>query len=533
MLPGRHIALTAAVALACLAWAGPGAVAAPSAPDPAGPACADARCAADAVRALLAEGRAREAVDAAKRFAAVFPEDASLPTLLGAAYLAAENPMWAIRTLSARLAAAPEDCEARTWLARAFLDTGATDQAAEALDGGDCPADAPVAVRRAMLHAVAAPDDAPRHLLAARRGRSAWDAERAALPGLTRRLDPDATPDLAWRLEGTAGWSSNPRMGSPTDAAGTGTRGGSAMAGLDLWVRAAPDLGAVARPVAEAQARLSWLFAGDVEDLSYLQLAGRLGVQFRSLLPRVTLSYRPDWLLLPMGFRNDPDPVSFSVGHRGEVEVETGRWVTVFAGAGRRIFRELPRTRTEVDLGLGGRVPLGRVGNLIWAGAGRAYRARHAAYHLWGGSLALSAQFRIPKGFLARLGTAFSVDWYPDSAGRPGNDLFGSADARRDLFFKVGAAFFSPDLRGVRLGVGYDFSDRESTASRYAFDDHRVLVRVAWSGDAGLTGPAAAPGGPAAPMPWEAGDGARGLEERVQDLLRQDEQVQRSSSCVQ
>ena len=36
-----------------------------------------------------------------------------------------------------------------------------------------------------------------------------------------------------------------------------------------------------------------------------------------------------------------------------------------------------------------------------------------------------------------------------------------------------------------------------------------------------------------APMPWEAGDGARGLEERMQDLLRQDEQVQRSSSCVQ
>mgnify|MGYP001116841650 CR=1 FL=1 len=76
-------------------------------------------------------------------------------------------------------------------------------------------------------------------------------------------------------------------------------------------------------------------------------------------------------------------------------------------------------------------------------------------------------------------------------------------------------------------------ADRESTANRYAFDDHRVLARLVWSGDATLTGPAAAADGPAAPMAWDAGDGARGLEERVQDLLRQDEQVQRSSSCVQ
>lgn len=532
MLQRHHIALTAVVVLAVLAWAGEAAVAAPDSHGAQAPTCTDARCAADGVRALLAEGEARAAINLAKQYVKAFPDDPALPTLLGAAYLAADNTMWAIRTLSARVAAAPDDCEARTWLARAYLTTGMPEQAAEALDAG-CPADSPVAVRRAMLLAVAEPDDAPRRLLDARHLGTAWDNEREALPGLTRRLDPDALPDLVWRVEGTGGWSSNPRMGSPTDAVGVGKDGGSAMAGLDLWIRAAPELGAVVRPVAEAQARLFWLFADDVENLSYLQLAGRLGVQFRALMPRVTLSYRPDWLLLPMGFRNETGPVSYAVGHRGEIEIETGRWATVFVGAGRRIFRELPRTRTEVDVGVGGRVPLGSVGNLVWAGAGRAYRARHPAYNLWGGSLALSAQFRIPKGFLARLAAAFSIDAYPDSAGRPDNDMFGSTKDRRDLFFKVGASFFSPDLRGVRVGVGYDFSDRESTASRYTFDDHRVLVRLVWSGDATLTGPSQATIGPAAPMPWDAGGGARGLEERVQDLLRQDEQVQRSSSCVQ
>ena len=54
-------------------------------------------------------------------------------------------------------------------------------------------------------------------------GGSALPTIRAALPGLTRRLDPDAVPDLLWRLEGTGGWSSNPRMGSPSDAAGVAT----------------------------------------------------------------------------------------------------------------------------------------------------------------------------------------------------------------------------------------------------------------------------------------------------------------------
>lgn len=537
MLPGRHIALIGAV-VASHSLLAIGAGATPPAESPSqneaaeDTPCTDPVCAATTVRRLLAEGQARAAIEAAKRLVGAFPEDPVLPTLLGAAYLAADNTMWAIRILSARVAAAPDDCEARTWLARAYLVTGMPEQAIEALDA-DCPADSPVVVRRAMLRSVARPGDAPRQLLEARRQRSAWAEERAALPGLTRRLDPDAMPDLVWRLEGTGGWSSNPRMGSPTDAAGTGRDGGSAMAGLDLWVRAAPELGAVARPVVEAQARLFWLFADDVKNLSYLQLSGRLGVQFRALLPRVTLSYRPDWLLLPMGFRNETGPVSYAMGHRGEVEIETGRWVTVFLGAGRRIFREMPRTRTEIDVGVGGRVPLGNVGNLVWAGAGRSYRGRHSAYNLWGGGLALSAQLRIPKGFLARLGAAFSIDAYPDSAGTPDSDLFGSPRDRRDLFFKVGASFFSPDLRGVRLGLGYDFSDRESTASRYAFDDHRVLVRLVWSGDATLTGPATAVVGPAAPMPWDAADGARGLEERVQDLLRQDEQVQRSSSCVQ
>ena len=101
------------------------------------------------------------------------------------------------------------------------------------------------------------------------------------------------------------------------------------------------------------------------------------------------------------------------------------------------------------------------------------------------------------------------------------------------MLFRVGPAFFSPDLKGVRIGLGYDYSNRLSTAQNYAFDDHRITLKVAWTGDKMLWGPGLADSAPIIDMPWDTSSGSTGLEERVQDLLRQDEQVQRSSSCVQ
>ncbi len=495
--------------------------------------CQDLDCAIKEIQELIASDQGKAAVEAAKNYSKAFPDDRGIQVLLGVSYLTADNTMWAIRVLTRHVQNHPDDCEARTWLARAYLTTGKPDMASEALKDPACSDGSPVAVRALMLKAVATPEDTHNLLLKARKSKSAWKIERLALPSLIARQDSSYMPDLSWRLEASGGWTSNPRMGSPTDATSDSSAGGSALSGLDFWLNLSPETGIVIRPVLEFQTRMFWLFAKDTRKLSYVQLGGKVGLQVWASSPRIILSYRPDLVIMPLGFRNEAGPVSFSAGHRGELEIEISRWVTAFFGAGRRIFRELPRTRTEVDLALGGHVPLGKIGNLVWAGAGRVYRARHPAYNLHGASLALSTQFRLPKGFLAKASASFSADWYPDSAGFGGIDIFGSATARRDLLFRVGPAFFSPDLKGVRIGLGYDYSNRLSTAQNYAFDDHRITLKVAWTGDKMLWGPGLADSAPIIDMPWDTSSGSTGLEERVQDLLRQDEQVQRSSSCVQ
>ncbi len=239
------------------------------------------------------------------------------------------------------------------------------------------------------------------------------------------------------------------------------------------------------------------------------------------------LAWRPEWLVLRQGDRYDEGPVLYFAAHRTEAEVTP--WLVAFAGGGRRTFRETARSRREADFGAGGRMALGPRATLLWAATGRIWRANAEAWNLWGASALLAVQGRLPLGFLARAGMSVAFDAYPDSSGylqwgSPEND-------RRDLLLKPGLAAWSPSWSGVRVGVQYEFSWRDSTLRAYDFLDHRVTVRLAWSGDAGVLTPQAAEGHPITP-PLGGATGEEGMD-RIQDLFRQDEQVQRSSSCVQ
>ena len=110
---------------------------------------------------------------------------------------------------------------------------------------------------------------------------------------------------------------------------------------------------------------------------------------------------------------------------------------------------------------------------------------------------------------------------------------------RRDFFVKATLEAWSPPLfpvwRGTtqKLGVSYDFSDRESTAANYDYMDHRVLLRLALTFSSDVELPGISPDLPVAPLPWAGGEAGGGFDDRIQDLLRQDEEVMRSSSCVQ
>ena len=514
---------------ACVLWS-----LAQAAPLPADEGCTEKACILDRAGGLLAAGDAEGALGLLKDAVGRSPLDGDLVVALGAAYLKAGNAFWAIRTLSQRVADAPDDCAARAWLAWAYLGQAGLDAAMEASELPQCPP--PDRARLAMVRALVAGarGDRDRAVAAIREARASaqmWPSDRLAFTRVTRTALPDSLPELAWRLEVGAGYTSNALLGSPTDpASGSVLEGRTALSQGDLWLRFAPWVHTWVRPALEIQAKATGFLADSVRGLSWFDLTGRLGVSVGKVLPRVLLAWRPEWLLLSQGDRYDEGPVWYFAAHRAEVEFEAAPWLVVFAGAGHRQFRETARTRFEADLGLGGRAGLAPPLTLLWAFTGRVYRANASAWNLWGASALLSLQGRLPHGLLAKAGLSGSVDAYPDSAGY--GPWGGNPDSRRDVLLKPGLSIWSPSWAGVRVGVQYDFSWRDSTLAAYDFEDHRATVRLVWTGDAEVLVPGPGTGKPILDLPWGGGGVDEGME-RIQDLLRQDEQVQRSSSCVQ
>jgi hypothetical protein len=278
----------------------------------------------------------------------------------------------------------------------------------------------------------------------------------------------------------------------------------------------------------EAEARAIGFSADAGHDLSYLMLGGRPGLLLGAAGRQLLVAYRHEALLLAADDRYAAGPLWFYGAHRGELELELGPALTLFGGVGQRDFRELGRSRLEVDGGIGTGLDAGRRVRLVGALSGRFHDARKSAYDLRGGSLLLLAEVSLLRGWSMRAGALASADHYPRSGG-----YFDRAtdSARRDLLLKLSASGFSPRLAGqLKLGLTYEFARRDSTAAPYDYQDHRVLAKLVWSftGDPWL--PAAV--SPADHVALDHGLRAGELQERVQDLLRQDEAAQRSSSCL-
>jgi hypothetical protein len=197
----------------------------------------------------------------------------------------------------------------------------------------------------------------------------------------------------------------------------------------------------------------------------------------------------------------------------------------VTAGAGHRRFRELGRTRWEVDASVAGQVASRRLVRVLWAVSGRGQFARDAAYDLGGLTVLANLTARLPGRWTTAATATVFADWYPRSAG------FFASDARSDLTIRPGVVAWSPPLAGATVGAGYEFSKRLSSAPSYAFTDHRFLLKVRWGGSADLVLPLRSTTTPAADLPWGLSGEGPGAEERVQDLLRQDEQVQNVCGC--
>jgi hypothetical protein len=489
-------------------------------------------------RVLLQQKQYRAAIEHIKPLAPQLSssrESRDLSVLLAAAYVGDNNAFWAIRTLAPRLDALPDDCELRIWLAWAHFHVPQIDRAREVLEHASCRQPGPQAARAALLLALLAKTEgkdqpARDSLDQAWAAEELYPADRESLAGLTQQIDPDQIPELSWKIDMRQGYSSNALLGSPTDPTAatyisTAASGYYQIAG---WFRLSPKLSLPVRPALEGEVRTFQLENPEISAQSYIGLTGRLGVFVGSRLPRLFVAWRPEVLRLAGGDLETTGANWYMAAHRAEAELEIKPWLLAFAGGGRRDFRPMIRDRYELDGGLGGQMSLVSRLSMVWAVSGRKHWSDWGTYDVWGGTALANLFYNFDRGLQARAGATLAGDSYPHWNGH----LDPATKNRRDVFVKATAALWSPLVSGLRFGVLYEYSHRDSTAPLFTFSDHRASVLLTWSGTAALSRPRAASSAPLADLAWDVGGANGALKERVQDYLREDERtLQRSCGC--
>lgn len=488
--------------------------------------------AASRARVLMAHGQGTEAIPLLKAEIERDPWSEGPRFLLARAYLDDGNDFWALRTVAAAADLHREDCNLPLWLAWIEIRQGALERAREILDGA-CFRWQPEKARRALLLAIleqraGSPAQAQAWLDEARAADYVYPEDRAAIDQLQNQIEPGHPPPITGRVDVGLGWAANAQAGSPTDPVSAGKGKSSPVASTVVWLRFVTPGRSWVRPSLEVDTRALGYSADAGRDFSYLTLGGRPGVQLGRGSRRALLAYHHESLLLKGGDRYEQGPLWFYNANRGEAELEFFPGLMVFGGVGQRDFREMGRSRLEVDGGVGGAFDVGARAHLLGALSGRFQDARNDAYDLRGASLLLAAEIRLPRRYTARASFLASGDLYPRSAGY----FYTAANTtnRRDLLLKLSASGFLPPLGGqLKVGFTYELATRDSTAQPYAYTDHRLLAKLVWTFTADPWLPAAAL--PFQHVALDYGLGARELAERVQDLLRQNEDVQRSSTC--
>jgi len=337
-------------------------------------------------------------------------------------------------------------------------------------------------------------------------------------------------PGYPWsaRLWLTAGYSSNATETSPQSEGGEGSKG-SAIIALDVVVRHEPWTSRWARPHTEA--RFKTQVPTSASNFAYADIAVRAGAELGGTEGvRARLLYSFELLGDNTGDAYTTAPRLFMEAHRGEVEVDLLPEVQLFGGGGRRLYRRLDRTRSELDGGVA--LVKGWPGgwNLTGIVAGRWQWARHPDWNVVGGTALVRTAFPLPAGAMFKARVMVLRDVYPDHA-----------LSRGDWTFRSQAGPWSPSLGGWRLGLTYGVNNRWTSGDwgpsadpySYTRPDHRVLIEVrrqdAWDG--GSAWVAEVPNHQL-PPPYElTAEVDTGLD-RVQDLLRQEDSARRGSSCV-
>ncbi|MCP4600418.1 MAG: hypothetical protein GY847_07790 [Proteobacteria bacterium] len=493
-------------------------------------------CEATVVDCLIESGKARDAIARLKPLVGDNPLKPAFARLLARAYLAENNAFWAQRTLEQSIKENPEDCENRSWLTWVYIGQGDLDLARELMLEPGCPNSKAGKTRWRVLEsyiarAKADQEEARVAWKALSRAKEAYPEDKEVWAHFLKKENPGWIVPLSTRLELLGGYSSNARAGSPTDTSKQGSS--SALGRIDMFGRLVLPVSRNIRPALEGDVRGHGLTAKDARELSYLDLSIRPGVILGNDLPRVLFAYKGNLLLM-----NLDDKERYYEAHRGEAELETRFGLLIFAGAGRRIFREAGRTRSEFDGGLGASVSVHELVLLMFAVTGRSYRAVADPYDQAGGTGLAAARVSFGPGFYGRLGATLALDYYLSSGGELGRTAFGIDEKRFDTLVKQFEELWSPSLHGVRFGLRYEFSWRNSNAdigeTNYDYMEHRALAGLRFSFDVNPWAPKIVESQEHVELDWgiEKRSGKALDEDRIQELLRQDEATRAGSSCV-
>ena len=486
--------------------------------------------------------RARAALDAndpesalalLKTAVADTPDDPLLRIMLAEAYLKSGNERWALRTLTELRRAHPELCDAALAIAAILLDQGKAAEANELLQDTLCPQHTPQAARHALLtaqtlHALGHKTEALTAIHETQQGRRIYPEDRGTLARLLREWDDTYVVPATGKVETSIGWTSDARAGSPRDAAAHEDPPQSAFMRWEGETRWLFPTGVWVRPGLEGRVAFAGYTASEAKKESTLTLSAAPSLRFGPSIPAVTAGYRFDAASLLAGDRYDDTPIWFYAGHRGELEVQLPYGILLFGGGGARSFREIGRSRMELDGGIGGHVSIRNVVRLLGALTVRGHDASNDAYDLRGFTALISGIGTLPKAWSIRAVLLLGWDDYPFSAGY--FTPLDPATHRRDTLFKLSFGPSTKAVHGFKASLVYEFSNRWSSAPDYAYTDHRVLLRLTYAFAADPFLPRRVRN-PHFKLPEQSSSAA--LEERVQDLIRREEAAARSSSCIE
>ena len=487
-------------------------------------------------RRLERRGHRDQSQELLRRAAAKQPKSELIALARADAYLNEENPFWALKVLGEFMVAHPPACASRALAARIHIQQANLDQAEQLVSSPDCDQPQETKVRALLLKAQIAElrgdtKTARANVFEARALGRRYEEDDDQLRVLITRYDPYRLPTASWNLDFASGGTSHGMAGVPADLVAPRAIGGSSLLVLNLRTRLVFSQAPTPRAFADAELRLTQLFATPNRSLSTRQPTLRIGLMIGREQPRLIAAYAYDFVHLEGGDAGVPGPLLYSEAHRAEYQLKVTPWVTAVGSVGGRIFQESDRTRFESEHGLVADIAVSETLQLTMGASWHVYKAQRRVFDQNGIAGLVGLGILTPQGFELRETISLVGDVYPAS-----QNFFDPlrSERRKDLLLRIGAELWAPDVHGVRLGFGYDYTDRNSTAHDYDYADHRALLHLRWQSDSDkLSGTRiSAPG--RIPMRYDSGKtkGASQPKAEVSDVLRQDETVRRSSSCL-